>query len=72
MSDDLRAFILEREADARAARESLDALLELLRACPPDRPLTAGNVARLLEIVSAYFTNVVDGVLPPEGVYLHA
>jgi hypothetical protein len=70
MSEDLIEFIEQRRSDAGAARESVQGLLDLLHGCPPNHPLTAGRLIPLLTMVGAYVDNVVDGIVPAEGMAL--
>lgn len=53
---------------AEDARNSVAALIELLRGCPPDHKLSAGLFVGLLVSVQANLENVVDGVAVAAGV----
>lgn len=52
---------------AEDARNSVAALIELLRGCPPDHKLSAGLFVGLLVSVQANLDNVVDGASVAAG-----
>lgn len=67
MSKDLREFIEQTRADAFAAHDCVESLMEMLQGCPPDHQLSAGPLAALLVLVQAYLDNVVDGMRAEEA-----
>jgi hypothetical protein len=62
MSSELTECVTETLSDAQGAHLRIRALLELLRGCPPDYPLSAGLFIGLIESVRERMDNVVDGL----------
>ena len=52
-------------ADAEHAHQSIAALIEILRGCPPGYQITAGLVLGLIVSVKMNLDNVVDGLMLP-------
>jgi hypothetical protein len=48
--------------DAEQAHQGINALVELLRGCPPGYQITAGALLGLIVGVKSYLDNVVDGL----------
>lgn len=67
MSDDLTECVTSTLTDAEDANISVGALVELLRGCPPDYPLSAGLFLGLVVSVKAHLDNVVDGLRVVNG-----
>lgn len=70
MNEDLAECVTATLTDAEDANTSVGALLELLRGCPPDYPLSAGLFLGLVVSVKAHLENVVDGLRVVNGVAL--
>lgn len=62
MNAELSECVTETLGDAEDANISVGALVELLRGCPPDYPLSAGLFLGLVVSVKAHLDNVVDGL----------
>lgn len=62
MNADLSECVTATLEDAEDANISVGALVELLRGCPPDYPLSAGLFLGLVVSVKAHLENVADGL----------
>ncbi len=60
--EDLSECVTATLVDAEDANISVGALVELLRGCPPDYPLSAGLFLGLVVSVKSHLENVVDGL----------
>lgn len=60
--EDLMECVEFTLADAEDANLSVGALLELLRGCPADYPLSAGLFLGLVNSIKSHLSNVVDGL----------
>lgn len=70
--EDLSACVADTLVDAEDANISVGALVELLRGCPPDYPLSAGLFLGLVVSVKSHLDNVVDGLRVVNGAQLSA
>lgn len=62
MNADLTECVADTLVDAEDAHLSVAALVELLRGCPVDYPLSAGLFLGLVVSVKGHLDNVVDGL----------
>jgi hypothetical protein len=67
LTSDLTECITATLTDAQDANTSVLALLELLRGCPPNYPLSAGLFLGLMVSVQSHLENVVDGLRVVNG-----